>query len=124
MSSPAWDNVPALGLRLNRLIKYSETMLKKTDKDDHDGKSRYISNIVTLTRQQLEIIKLNEEFEKIDAWFSALEKDKIAINKQRLRQIDKQNKEEKQDIQNQKEREKQEIHDELVSKRHTQEMRI
>ena len=100
-------------------------MMKKTDKDDHDGKSRYISNIVTLTRQQLEIIKLNEDFEKIDAWFSALEKDKLAINKQRIRQLDKQNKEEKQDIQNQIEREKQEIHEEKVARQQREkEMRI
>jgi len=70
MAGPAWDDLPTLGKRLNRLIKYSETMLKKTDKDDHDGKNRYISTIVSLTRQQLDIIKTVDQYDEINSYFS------------------------------------------------------
>ena len=83
-------------------------MLKKTDKDDHDGKSRYISNIVTLTRQQIEIIKLNDSYEEIMSWFSALDKDKTAIKKYNIREMKKNVEREKQEIQNQIQREKEE----------------
>ena len=74
MSYPAWDDLPTLGKRLNRLIKYSETMLKKTEKADHDAKARYISTIVSLTRQQLELIKTNEQIDKISKWFEEFDK--------------------------------------------------
>jgi len=74
LSLPAWDDLPTLGKRLNRLIKYSETMLKKTDNSDHDSKARYISTIVSLTRQQLEIIKTNEQIDKWNKWFAEFDK--------------------------------------------------
>ena len=49
-------------------------MLKKTEKDDHDSKARYISTIVSLTRQQLEIIKTNEQIDKWNKWFAEFDK--------------------------------------------------
>ena len=64
-------------------------MLKKTDKDDHDGKSRYISNIVTLTRQQLEIIKLKDNYDEIMTWFDAIHQDEKAIMKHNVRYMKK-----------------------------------
>ena len=91
MSNPAWDDLPTLGKRLNRLIKYSETMLKKTDKDDHDGKNRYISTIVSLSRQQLEIIKIKDSYEEINSYFKVLKQDELAIDKHNMRQREKNN---------------------------------
>jgi len=105
MSNPKWDDLKTLGMRLNRLIKYSETMLKKTDKDDHDGKNRYITTIVSLTRQQLEIIKINDNYDEIMSWFSTLEKHEIAIKKNNIIEQKKRIQQEKQDIQNMKQRE-------------------
>ena len=99
MSNPAWDDLKPLGMRLNRLIKYSETMLKKTDKDDHDGKNRYISTIVSLTRQQLEIIKLRDNYDEINSWFAALKQDENAIKKHKLREHNKTVQQEKQEMQ-------------------------
>jgi len=89
MSNPAWDDLKTLGMRLNRLIKYSETMLKKTDKEDHDGKNRYITTIVSLTRQQLEIIKLKDNYDEIMAWFDAIHQDEKAIMKHNVRDMKK-----------------------------------
>ena len=84
----AWDNIPELGIRLNRLIKYTETMLKKTPKDDHDAKSRYISNIISITRQQLEIIKVNEGFEKITKWFDQFDKAELKEKRETVKEMD------------------------------------
>ncbi len=99
MSNPAWDDLKTLGMRLNRLIKYSETMLKKTDKDDHDGKNRYITTIVSLTRQQLEIIKLKDNYDEIISWFSILKHDENAIKKHRIREQKKTIQQDKQEMQ-------------------------
>jgi len=74
LSNPAWDDFPTLGKRLNRLIKYSETMLKKTDKLDHDAKVRYITTITSLSRQIVDIAKTNERFEKVMGWFEEWER--------------------------------------------------
>jgi len=105
MSNPAWDDLKTLGMRLNRLIKFSETMLKKTDKDDHDGKNRYISTIVSLTRQQLEIIKLKDNYDDIMAYYSALKQDEIAIKRQRIKDQKKAMQQAKIEMQNMKDRE-------------------
>jgi len=83
-----WDNIPELGIRLNRLIKYTETMLKKTDKDDHDSKSRYISNIVTITRQQLEIIKTDQQVKKWEKWFADFDKAETKSKREAIHQMD------------------------------------
>ena len=125
MSNPAWDNLETLGKRLNRLIKYSETMLNKTDKDDHDGKSRYISNIVTLTRQQLEIIKLVDSYAEINAYFSAIKQDQLAIEKHNIREQKKSTQRAKQEMQNQLDRERED--DKLLRKHNkekSQELRL
>ena len=124
MVNSSWKNLDVHGRRLNKILKILDKKFEKVPKDDIDGLARIAATIGNLTRQTVEVIKLVDSYEEMDAWFSGLEKDKLAINKQRLRQLDKQNKEDKQEIQNQIEREKYEIHDELVSKRHTQEMRI
>lgn len=87
LSYPAWDDLPTLGKRLNRLIKYSETMLKKTEKDDHDSKARYISTIVSLTRQQLEIIKTNEALEKIKKWFDQFDKAELKSKRETVHEM-------------------------------------
>ena len=71
-------------------------MLKKVDADDHDSKSRYISNIVTLTRQQLEIIKIKDSYEEINSYFKILKQDQLAIDKHNMRQTEKTNQEAKQ----------------------------
>jgi len=84
----SWDNIPELGIRLNRLIKYTETMLKKCDKDDNDSKNRYISNIVSITRQQLEIIKVNEHFEKITKWFEQFDKAELKSKREVVHEMD------------------------------------
>ena len=104
--TPAWDDLSTLGKRLNRLIKFSETMLKKTDKDDHDGKNRYITTIVSLTRQQLEIIKLKDNYDSIISWFSTLKQDETAIKKHNIREMKKNTQQEKQEMQYQIEEEK------------------
>jgi len=83
-----WDNIPELGIRLNRLIKYTETMLKKTPKDDHDAKSRYISNIVTITRQQLEIIKTDQQVTKWEKWFADFDKAEIKSKREAIHEMD------------------------------------
>ena len=124
MAGPSWKDLDVLGRRNNKIIKYMETLLFKVKKDDPDAIVHYAAAIGNITRQNIEIIKLVENIKEIDAWFSGLEKDKLAINKQRLRQMDKQNKEDKQEIQNQIEREKQEIHEEKVARRHSQEMKL
>jgi len=104
--TPAWDDLVTLGKRLNRLIKYSETMLKKTDRDDHDGKNRYITTIVSLTRQQLEIIKLKDNYDEIISWFSTLKQDETAIKKHNVRQMQKNTIHDKLNMQNEIEEEK------------------
>ena len=96
MSNPAWDDLPTLGKRLNRLIKYSESMLKKTDADDHDSKSRYINTIISLTRQQLDIIKTVDSYDEINSYFKVLKQDELAIDKHNMRQREKNNQERKQ----------------------------
>ncbi len=117
MSNPAWDDLPTLGKRLNRLIKYSETMLKKTDKDDHDGKNRYISTIVSLTRQQLDIIKTVDRYDEINSYFSVLKQDQLTIKKHSMREQKKNIQRDKQEMQNQIDR------DEIVSKRQAEKMK-
>jgi len=91
-------------------------MLKKTDKDDHDGKSRYISNIVTLTRQQIEIIKLVDRYEEINEYFMEIEKQK----KQRELQVRKWRREVEQqeqiEFENEKHRKQMEIEEEKIIK--------
>jgi len=104
--TPAWDDLATLGKRLNRLIKYSETMLKKTDRDDHDGKNRYITTIVSLTRQQLEIIKLKDNYDEIISWFSTLKQDENTIKKHNVRQMQKNTQHDKLNMQNEIEEEK------------------
>jgi len=106
MAGLAWDDLEVLGRRLNRLIHYSETMLKKTDKDDHDGKNRYIQTIVSLSRQQLQIIQLRDNYTEINSWFSALKQDENAIKKHNIRQMKKNTQHDKQEMQNEIEEEK------------------
>ena len=113
MVNSSWKDLNVHGRRLNKILKILDKKFYKIPKDDIDGLSRIAATIGNLTRQTVEIIKLSEEFEKINSWFSALKQDEIAKNKRTIREADKQIKQEKQ-----------EIHDELVSKRHTQEMRI
>ena len=124
MVNSSWKDLNVHGRRLNKILKILDKKFDKIPKDDIDGLARIAATIGNLTRQTVEVIKLVENIKEMDAWFSGLEKDTLAINKQRIRQLDKRNKEQKQEIQNQIEREKYEIHDEIVSKRHTQEMRI
>ena len=124
MVNSSWKDLDVHGRRLNKILKILDKKFDKVPKDDIDGLSRIAATIGNLTRQTVEVIKLVENIKEIDAWFSGLKKDTLAINKQRLRHLDKQNKEEKQAMQIQIELEKQEIHDEIVSKRHSQEMRI
>ena len=83
----SWDNIPELGIRLNRLIKYTETMLKKCDKDDHDAKTRYISTIVSITRQQLEIIKTDQQISKWEKWFADFDKAELKSKKETIGQM-------------------------------------
>ena len=124
MVNSSWKDLNVHGRRLNKILKILDKKFEKVPKDDIDGLARIAATIGNLTRQTVEIIKLSEEFEKINSWFSALKQDEIVKNKRTIREADKQIKQDKQDIQNQIELEKQEIHDELVSKRHTQEMKI
>jgi len=109
MAGPAFDNLEVLGRRLNRLIKYSETMLKKTDKDDHDSKSRYISNIISLTKEIIDVKKLNDSYQEIEKWFSALKIDKINENKKAVRAMSQETQDNSMD--------------ELLSKRQAKEMK-
>ncbi len=79
-------------------------MLKKTDSDDHDGKSRYISNIISLTKEIIEVKKLNDNYEEIESWFKALKIDKTNESKKAVRSMEQETKEN-------------EKFDELISKR-------
>ena len=79
-------------------------MLKKTEKDDHDGKNRYISTIVSLTRQQLEIIKIKDKYDEVLGWFDSLHQDENVRMKNNVRQMQKETLEHKRDIQNEKDR--------------------
>ena len=124
MVNSSWKDLDVHGRRLNKILKILDKKFDKIPKDDIDGLARIAATIGNLTRQTVEVIKLVDNYEEIDAWFSGLEKDKLAINKQRVRQLDKQNKEDKQEIQNQIEREKYEIHEEKVARRHAQEMKL
>jgi len=104
MAGPAWDDLKTLGMRLNRLIKYSETMLKKTDRDDHDGKNRYITTIVSLTRQQLEVIKIKDKYDEVLGWFDSLHQDENARMKLNVREMKKQDLENKRELQAERDR--------------------
>ncbi len=95
-------------------------MLKKTEKDDHDAKSRYISTIVSLTRQQLEIAKLNDSYEEINAYFNAIRNDELAIKKYNIREQKKMIQQEKQEMQNQIDRE---VEEEKSVRRQAKEMK-
>ncbi|MCH9042449.1 MAG: hypothetical protein IIB80_09890 [Thaumarchaeota archaeon] len=125
MVNSSWKDLDVHGRRLNKILKILDKKFDKVPKDDIDGLSRIAATIGNLTRQTVEVIKLVDNYEEIDAWFSTLKKDELVIKKQRLRQLDKQNKEEKQEIQNQIEREKYEIHEEKVARRQREkEMRL
>ena len=125
MVNSSWKDLDVHGRRLNKILKILDKKFDKVPKDDIDGLSRIAATIGNLTRQTVEVIKLVDSYEEMDAWFSTLKKDELVIKKQRLRQLDKQNKEEKQEIQNQIEREKYEIHEEKVARRQREkEMRL
>ena len=124
MVNSSWKDLDVHGRRLNKILKILDKKFDKVPKDDIDGLARIAATIGNLTRQIVEVIKLVENIKEMDAWFTGLEKDNLAVNKQRIRELDKRNKEDKQEKQNQIEREKYEIHEEKVARRHAQEMKL
>jgi len=99
-------------------------MLKKTEKGDHDGKSRYISNIVTLTRQQLEIIKIVDRYEEMSEYYSEIEKQKKTREQQARKWRRKVDEDNRIEFENEKHREEQEIPEEKVARNRNKEMRL
>jgi len=81
MSNPAWDDLEVYGRRNNKIIKYLETRLYKTKKDDPDAIVHYASGIANMTRQNIEIIKIKDNYDEINSYFSILKKDELAIDK-------------------------------------------
>ena len=116
MVNSSWKDLDVHGRRLNKILKILDKKFDKIPKDDIDGLARIAATIGNITRQTVEVIKLVDNYEEIEGWFSTLKKDEIVIKKHNLRQMDKRNKEEKQEIRNQIEREKCEIHEEKIDK--------
>jgi len=95
MSNPAWDDIEVYGRRNNKIIKFMETKLFKV-KDDPDTIVHYATAIGSLTRQNIEIIKLKDSYEEINSYFKVLKQDELAIDKHNMRQREKINQERKQ----------------------------
>jgi len=99
MVKTSWTDFEVYGRRNNKIIKYLETRLFKVSKDDPDSIVHYATAIGSLTRQQLEIIKIKDNYEEINSYFSILKKDRLAIDKHNMRQKEKNIQQEKHQMQ-------------------------
>ena len=106
MVKTSWTDLEVYGRRNNKIIKYMETLLFKVKKDDPDSIVHYATAIANLTRQQLEIIKMKDNYDSIFAWFATIQQDKTAIKKHNLRQMEKNTQEDKLNMQHEIEEEK------------------
>ena len=70
MVNSSWKDLDVHGRRLNKILKILDKKFDKIPKDDIDGLARIAATIGNLTRQTVEVIKLVDNYEEIDAWFS------------------------------------------------------
>jgi len=99
MAKTSWEDFDVYGRRNNKIIRYMESRLFKTKKDDPDAIVHYATAIGSLTRQNIEIIKLKDSYEEINSYFSVLKKDELAIDKHTMRQKEKNIQQAKQQMQ-------------------------
>jgi len=104
MAKASWKDLEIYGRRNNKIIKYMETLLFKTKKDDPDTIVHHATGIANMTRQNIELIKLKENFDEILAWFSVIKKDEVAVTKLNIREMEKENLEHKRELQAEKDR--------------------
>jgi len=71
----SWKDEEVHARRLNKIIKYLETRLFHTKKDDPDTIVHYATAINNLTRQTIEIIKLSCNLEEIQEFYKSLKKE-------------------------------------------------
>ena len=83
MSNPSWRDLEVLGRRNNKIIKYMETRLFKVKKDDPDAIVHYATAIGSLTRQNIKIIKLVDNYEFLNNWVKERNKEQEQKQKQR-----------------------------------------
>ena len=76
----SWKDEEVHARRLNKIIKYMETRLFKTSKDDPETIIHYATAINNLTRQTIEIIKLSCNLEEIQEFFKSLKKQQTQRN--------------------------------------------
>ena len=119
-----WNDLECDGRRLARLIRFLETKMKKT-KDDDDSTVRYAQTIGNLISKKVEVVKICDRYEEINKKYEEDMKEQrqqeATVRKYR-REAEKTT---KQELVNEINRaEYAAANDELVSKQHTQEMRI
>jgi len=61
----SWKDLDILGRRNNKIIKYMETLLFKTKKNDPDTIVHYATAIGNLSRQNIEIIKIVTLYDEV-----------------------------------------------------------
>ena len=124
MTNASWKDLDILGRRNNKIIKYMDTLLFKTKKDDPDTIVHYATAIGNLSRQNIELIKIVDRYEEINEHYSEIEKQKKTREQQARkwrRQVDEDNRIE---FENEKHREETEIHEEKVARNRNKEMRL
>ena len=104
MVNSSWLDLNVHGRRLNKILKILERRFDKVPKDDIDGLARIAATIGNITRQQLDIIKLKENFDEIMSWFNALKQDELAIKRHNIKQQKKAIEDQKQEMQAMKNR--------------------
>jgi len=74
LTKTSWLDIEVYGRRNNKIIKYLETCLFKTKKDDPDTIVHYATAIGSLTRQNIEIAKLYDNYEFLINFVKTLNK--------------------------------------------------
>jgi len=87
MVNSSWRDLDVHGRRLAKILKILDKKFDRIPKDDIDGLARIAATIGNVTRQEIEIIKLAENFDKITKWFDEFDKAELKSKRETVHEM-------------------------------------